>query len=47
VQVSFSTVPLKGDRYKMLLVLRSIAIIDTALSQVRTYYVHTNPDRLK
>jgi hypothetical protein len=44
VQVSFSTVPLKGDRYKMLLVLRSIAIIDTALTQVRTYCVHTNRD---
>lgn len=38
VQVSFSTVPLKGDRFKMLLVLRSIAIIDSTSVGVRTSY---------
>ncbi|KAF5366486.1 hypothetical protein D9615_005098 [Tricholomella constricta] len=33
IQVSFVVVPLKGDRYKMITVLRSIALINGAFSQ--------------
>lgn len=33
IQVSFVMVPLKGDRYKMITVLRSIALINGAFSQ--------------
>jgi hypothetical protein len=35
-QVSFIVVPLKNDKYKMMVVLRSIALLDTYFSQVRT-----------
>lgn len=35
-QVSFVVVPLKGRKYKMLIVLRAIAIIDSSLVKVST-----------
>ncbi|KAF8076944.1 hypothetical protein FPV67DRAFT_1406351, partial [Lyophyllum atratum] len=35
IQVSFIVVPLKGERFKMMTVLRSIALIDGTFSKVR------------
>lgn len=34
-QVSFIAVPLKDNKYKMIVVLRSIALLDASFSQVR------------
>jgi len=35
-QVSFIAVPLTDNKHKMIIVLRSIALLDTTFSQVRT-----------
>ncbi|KAF8801725.1 hypothetical protein BYT27DRAFT_7114467, partial [Phlegmacium glaucopus] len=35
-QVSFIVVPLKDNKHKMIVVLRSIALLDTRFSKVRT-----------
>lgn len=43
-QVSFIGVPLKDNKYKMIVVLRSIALLDATFSQVRTSGTYTcNP----
>ena len=39
-QVSFIAVPLKDRKYKMIVVLRSIALLNANFSQVRTVVVH-------
>jgi hypothetical protein len=38
-QVSFIAAPLKNKKYKMIVVLRSIALLDPTFSQVRTAIV--------
>lgn len=38
-QVSFIAVPLKDNKYKMIVVLRSIALLDATFSQVRMVIV--------
>lgn len=38
-QVSFIAVPLKNNKYKMIVVLRSIALLDATFSQVRSVIV--------
>jgi hypothetical protein len=37
-QVSFIAVPLKDKKYKMIVVLRSIALLNPSFSQVRCYW---------
>jgi hypothetical protein len=39
-QVSFIVVPLKDNKHKMIVVLRSIALLDASFSQVRQVIVH-------
>lgn len=36
-QVSFIAAPLKDNKHKMIIVLRSIALLDPTFSQVRSY----------
>ena len=38
-QVSFIAVPLKDKKHKMIVVLRSIALLDATFSQVRRYFI--------
>jgi hypothetical protein len=41
MQVSFVAVPLKEQKYKMMVVLRSIALLDKAYSQVSICFNNT------
>jgi hypothetical protein len=45
VQVSFVAIPVRGNKYKMLAVLRSMALLDGSLSKVRTLRVNVNDVR--
>ena len=40
-QISFIAVPLKDNKYKMIAVLQSIALLHASFTQVRTVIVYT------
>ncbi|KAF8220722.1 hypothetical protein L208DRAFT_1020340, partial [Tricholoma matsutake] len=42
VQVSFVTIPVQGNKHKMLVVLRSMALLDGSLSKVCTLLDNVN-----